>query len=112
MDRIAVGREDGAVGELEMAPRSDQRIVVAREEGDAHPQPLRAATQALDAAGFERIAVRRMTLPHKAYVTDDDVLDGAPGLSRRRLARRFRDISELDLRTAAAHYLYRKPAIS
>jgi SAM-dependent methyltransferase len=62
-----------------------------------------------EAAGFERIAIRRMTLPRQTYVSDDDLLDGVPGLSRRLLARRFRDISEADLRTAAAHYLYRKP---
>jgi len=79
MDRIAVGREDGAVGELEMAPRSDQRIVVAREEGDAHPQPLRAATQALDAAGGGVAMVRQMQF------RDVSVEDQIVGLGDHRL---------------------------
>jgi SAM-dependent methyltransferase len=62
------------------------------------------------AAGFERIAVRRMIYPDRRYVDDDAAARaGAPGLSRALLAPRFRAISEEDLRTAACHYLYRKP---
>jgi hypothetical protein len=34
---------------------------------------------------------------------------GCPGLRRSLLAPRFRKLSEADRRTAAAHYLYRKP---
>lgn len=60
-------------------------------------------------AGFERIAIRRLTLPGRAFVGDSNVLDGHPGLPRRLLASRFAAISDLDLHTAAAHYLYRKP---
>jgi SAM-dependent methyltransferase len=63
-----------------------------------------------DAAGFERIAVRRMTLPAKRYVPDDEVLAGRPGLPRALLAPRFRAISDEDLRSAAVHYVYRKRA--
>lgn len=59
-------------------------------------------------AGFERIVLRRLTLPAKRFVPDDEVCVNRPGLSRRWLAPRFRDISAADLRTAAAHYLYRK----
>lgn len=58
--------------------------------------------------GFERVAVRRMILPDRRYVEGEDAMAGRPGLSRRFLAPRFRDASDLDLRTAAAHYLYRK----
>jgi SAM-dependent methyltransferase len=62
-----------------------------------------------EAAGFERVAVRRMILPDRRYVEGDEALTGRPGLSRRLLARGFRKLSEADLYTAAAHYLYRKP---
>jgi SAM-dependent methyltransferase len=63
-----------------------------------------------EVAGFERILVRRMTLPEPRYVEDDAVLAAGPGLPRALLARRFQKISDADLRTAAAHYLYRKPS--
>jgi hypothetical protein len=58
-------------------------------------------------AGFEVIAVRRRILPENRWVEGDEALLGTPGLPRRLLAPRFRDISEIDLRTAAAHYLCR-----
>lgn len=64
--------------------------------------------QHFDRAGFELIAVRRMLLPSRHYVEGDAALEGKPGLSRALLAPRFRGIDELDLRTAAGHYLYRK----
>src|SRR4029453_6651848 len=60
------------------------------------------------AAGFARIAVRRMILPARAYGGEAAARGGRAGLSRRWLARRFRAWSDADLRTAAAHYLYRK----
>jgi SAM-dependent methyltransferase len=62
-----------------------------------------------EAAGFEKIAVRRLILPDRRYVEDEDVMAGRPGIRRSLLARRFRKLSEADRRTAAAHYLYRKP---
>ena len=65
--------------------------------------------QLFEQAGFERIAVRRMVLPSKRYEDDATVARAQPGLPRARLAPRFRTMSDLDLRTAAAHYLYRKP---
>ncbi len=62
-------------------------------------------------AGFEPIAVRRMILPSGRYVEGDrEALAGAPGIERHRLASTSRDASDADLRTAAAHYLYRNPA--
>lgn len=62
-----------------------------------------------ESAGFERIAIRRLVLPQKRYVPDDQVRHASPGLPRTLLAKRFRQVTPLDLRTAAAHYLYRKP---
>lgn len=58
-------------------------------------------------AGFEPITVRKMVLPDRRYV--EDAMEGAPGIERSRLARRFRSATDADLRTAAAHYLFRKP---
>lgn len=64
-----------------------------------------------ESSGFEEVAVRRMTLPDRRYVDNDEhVLTGQPGLSRSALASRFSAASDVDLRTAAAHYLYRKPS--
>jgi SAM-dependent methyltransferase len=62
-----------------------------------------------ESAGFERIAVRRMILPDRRYVEGDAALAGCPGVPRGLLAPRFRAASDQDLRTAAGHYLYRKP---
>ncbi len=61
-----------------------------------------------EAAGFEPIALRRLVIPARGYVDDSVAALAEPGLPRWLLARRFRDISALDLRTAACHYLYRK----
>lgn len=75
-----------------------------------HNRLLPAEVMALfEQTGFECIAVRRMILPDRRYVEGDDALAGYAGLPRRLLARRFRAMSEADRRTAAAHYLYRKP---
>jgi SAM-dependent methyltransferase len=65
----------------------------------------------LETAGFQRIAIRRMMLPSRQYVADgSDMSDGSFGIARGKLARRFADATDDDLRTAAAHYIYRKPA--
>ncbi len=69
--------------------------------------PMRVA-ELLKRAGLEQVAMRRMTLPDQKYVTDEEVMRANVGCSR--LAARHRSIIELDLRTAACHYLYRKPA--
>jgi SAM-dependent methyltransferase len=61
-------------------------------------------------AGFEFIALRRTILPSLATVDSDaEAMAGMAGLPRRRLAKRFRAATDADLRTAAAHYLFRKP---
>ncbi|MCA9522913.1 MAG: class I SAM-dependent methyltransferase [Myxococcales bacterium] len=59
--------------------------------------------------GFRCLALRRLVLPERIYLDADEAARrGAPGLSRRYLAPRHRAISEADLRTAAAHYLFQK----
>ena len=60
-------------------------------------------------AGFELIKVRRMVLNPQRYVPDEEVAGCQAGISRSRLAKRFHTMPEIDLHTAAAHYLYRKP---
>jgi len=65
--------------------------------------------QMLEYAGFKRIAVRRMILPTHQYVPDERTSEGIQGITRAKLARRFREATDLDLYTAAVHYLYRKP---
>ncbi len=64
----------------------------------------------LEATGFKIIAVRRMILPAQQYVPDERIDEGAMGIARSRLARRFRDATDSDLHTAAAHYVCRKPS--
>jgi SAM-dependent methyltransferase len=61
-------------------------------------------------ADFERITIRRMMLPSRRYLDDGgDMSEGSFGIERSKLARRFAKASDDDLRTAAAHYLYRRP---
>lgn len=70
--------------------------------------PTQVATM-FEEVGFEPVAVRRMILPDRRYVEGEEALAGRPGLQRSRLALQFRTTSDVDLRTAAAHYLVRKP---
>lgn len=63
------------------------------------------------AAGLRPIALRRLIYAgaERRWVEDDaDALAGAPGLAPRWLAPHFRALSPADLRTAAAHYLFRR----
>jgi hypothetical protein len=63
------------------------------------------------AAGFEPIALRRLIYVDGArpWVDDDAAaMRGTPGLAPRWLAPRFRGVAPVDLRTAAAHYLFRR----
>lgn len=64
-----------------------------------------------EAAGFEPVALRRMLLPSHEYVASEaEALAGTAGIERRRLATPFRAATDADLRTAAAHYLFRNPS--
>jgi SAM-dependent methyltransferase len=66
--------------------------------------------EVFERAGFEPIAIRRLILPGRRYVdSEEEALAGRPGIARAHLARAFRDMSDIDLRTAAAHYLFRRP---
>src|SRR5205807_5490875 len=68
--------------------------------------PLLRANKLFEAAGFEKRVVRRLILPERRYVEGEEAtLAGRRGLSRALLSPRFRGMPEVDLRTAAAHYL-------
>ena len=61
-------------------------------------------------AGLEPLALRRLILPRQRYVdAAGDLAQGRPGLPRWLLNGAHRDLSDDDLRTAAAHYIYRRP---
>jgi SAM-dependent methyltransferase len=68
-------------------------------------------SQCFEAAGFQRVAVRRMILPEGRYIEPGQQIPAhaRSGLPRWLLAPEFSQISDDDLRTAAAHYLYRNP---
>jgi SAM-dependent methyltransferase len=74
-----------------------------------------------EASGLRPIALRRLiyvdgegatdgagAIDRRWVDTDDDALAGRPGLAPRWLAPAFRALSPADLRTAAAHYLFRR----
>jgi SAM-dependent methyltransferase len=69
--------------------------------------PPSEVVRMIEDAGFEQVAMRRMVLPEQKYVSDEEVLQSRPGCSRP--SGRHRSTSPLDLRTAACHYIYRKP---
>jgi hypothetical protein len=82
MDRIAVGREDRAVGEMKMPSRPDQRVVVSGKEGDADAQSFRAASQALDASGrvvamIGEVQFRHVAVEHEFVRLGDHRLERA-----------------------------------
>lgn len=82
-------------------------IVFDHPLGYHNRMPPSHVAQQFHDAGLDLIDVRRMSLPSRAYV--DDPTRGEAGISRDRLARRFRNLSEPDRHTAAAHYLARVP---
>lgn len=60
-------------------------------------------------AGFRTVVLRRLVLPHGRYVEDEhEAMAGEPGIDRKRLAPRFGEISDVDLRTAAIHIVLRR----
>ena len=65
-----------------------------------------------EAAGFERIAVRRFVLPDKRYVDADAAPAGEAGVPAWLQSGRLGRLSLEDRHTAAIHYLYRKPVRS
>jgi hypothetical protein len=71
-----------------------------------------AVCRMFEEVGFERIALRRLVLPERRYRDEGEPMNGArAGLPRRLLAPAWREISEDDLRTAAAHYVFVAPPI-
>lgn len=62
-----------------------------------------------EAAGFERIAMRRFVLPDKRYVDGGAASAGEAGVPTWLRGGRLARLSREDRHTAAVHYLYRKP---
>ncbi len=62
----------------------------------------------LEEAGFERARLLRKTLPTNRFFEDGEDIEGEIGINRRRLLGRYCDLSDCDLKTAAAFYIYRK----
>jgi SAM-dependent methyltransferase len=62
-----------------------------------------------EAAGFERIALRRFVLPDKRYVDADAATAGEAGVPAWLRSGRLGRLSLEDRHTAAIHYLFRKP---
>ncbi len=69
-------------------------------------------TALFEAAGFERIAVRRFVLPAKRYVDGGAAAAGQAGVPSWLRSGRLARLSREDRHTAAIHYLYRKPVHS
>lgn len=64
-----------------------------------------------ESVGFQTVTIRRRVLPSlQVAETPEDFNSSLIGLDRNRLAKRFTEATDIDLRTAAAHYLFRKPA--
>ena len=62
-----------------------------------------------EAAGFERIAMRRFVLPDKRYVDAGAATAGEAGVPAWLRSGRLGRLSTEDRHTAAIHYLFRKP---
>jgi SAM-dependent methyltransferase len=62
-----------------------------------------------EAAGFERIAVRRFVLPDKRYVDGNARGAGEAGVPDWLASGRLDQLTTEDRHTAAIHYLYRRP---
>ena len=59
--------------------------------------------------GFAKRSLLRLVLPDNIWLNEGDQLRGEAGLRRDFLSRRFMDISDSDLHTAAGHYIFEKP---
>ena len=62
-----------------------------------------------EAAGFERVALRRFVLPAKRYVEADAATVGEAGVPPWLQSGRLGRLSTEDRHTAAIHYLFRRP---
>ena len=65
--------------------------------------------QMFEQSGFTKLKLRRLVLPENSWIDEEDDLQGSPGLERNLLSKRFNNISEADLHTAAGHYIFEKP---
>lgn len=60
-------------------------------------------------AGLEEVRVLRRALPSDTWFEEGGEVEADTGIERRRLQPRFRSLSDVDLKTAAAMYVFRKP---
>lgn len=63
----------------------------------------------LTSAGFSRVRLLRRALPINEWFSGDDGIEADYGIKRDRLHGRFKALSDSDLKTAAAFYVYSKP---
>ena len=63
----------------------------------------------ISSAGLEKIKLVRRAVPIERWYMDGDAIGGDAGIMRGRLRGRFKGLSDDDLKTAAAFYIYRKP---
>lgn len=60
--------------------------------------------------GFEKVGIYRRPLPKERWVPDGEAFDdGMMGIERSKLAPRFKNASDDDLKSAAVQYIFRKP---
>jgi SAM-dependent methyltransferase len=64
----------------------------------------------IEAAGLEKARILRKSIKLDGWYEDGEAMEGGFGIARGRLAEGLKEASDDDLRTAAAFYIYRKPA--
>jgi hypothetical protein len=62
-----------------------------------------------ESAGFSKVRLLRRALPINEWFSGDDGVEADYGIERNRLHGRFKTLSDADLKTAAAFYIYHKP---
>jgi len=63
----------------------------------------------VSSAGLEKVRLMRRSVPVERWYVDGEEMEGDTGIERGKLREDFRGLSDDDLKTAAAFYVYRKP---
>jgi len=63
----------------------------------------------VSSAGMEKVRLMRRSVPVERWYVDGEEMEGDSGIERGKLRKEFQSLSDDDLRTAAAFYVYRKP---
>ena len=63
----------------------------------------------ISSTGLEKVRLVRRAVPVERWYMDGEIIEGDMGIERGRLQERFQGLSDDDLKTAAAFYIYRKP---